>query len=127
MNKNKPILLILDDDDAIRESLIDFFDDRGWLVIGAPTAEVALELIDEYKPNCALVDIRLPGMDGIDFLRIINQKQLTLSCIICTGSPEYSPPTDVLNFPQVSKRVFAKPITDLTLLEQALKTQLNHD
>ncbi len=124
MNKLAPMVLILDDDDAVRESFAYHFEDQGWRIVAAATAEEALTMMRDETPDGAIVDIRLPGMGGNDFIRAALIKHPTLACVICTGSPEYLPPGDILAMPQVSRRIFGKPVLDLTEIEEALRRQI---
>ncbi len=117
-------ILILDDDEAVRESFRDFFEDRGWQVHAAPTAEDALALLEHQPIDGAVVDIRLPGMDGNAWVRVVSQRHPTLACVICTGSPEYRLPGDVTGLVQVSERVFFKPVTDLDGLAETVREQI---
>lgn len=129
------IVLILDDDDAVRESFVNFFEDRNWRVLPARTAEEALEVLQSEAPDGAIVDIRLPGMDGAMFIREVSGTHPTLACVLCTGSPEYRPPDDVAEAPQVYAKVIAKPVAEMIELEKALRLQIekcrggeiNHD
>jgi len=113
-------VLILDDDAAVRESLMDFFEDREWRVLPACSAEEALAELEYEAPHGAVVDIRLPGMDGNAFILEAARKCPAMACVIVTGSPEYRPPEDVVETSEVSASVFAKPVTDLISLEEAL-------
>ncbi len=107
-----PTVLILDDDDAVRESFQYFFEDLGWDVREAGTAEIALKEVKQDPPAGVVVDIRLPGMDGNSFIVELEKTHPNVACIICTGSPEYKPPKSVLAKPQVLDQIFAKPVTD---------------
>lgn len=113
--------MVLDDNDAVRESLEAFFEDRRGLVFPAATAEEALEILQSEKPDGATVDIRLPGMDGNDFLRKASELQPNIACVIITGSPEYRLPDDIGSMPHVAALVFAKPVSDLDALECTLR------
>ncbi len=124
MSEQRQIVLVLDDDSAVRESLSDFFEDRGWRVLPAATAEEALNLLACETPNGAVVDIRLPGMDGNEFIREVCQRNINMAYVFCTGSPKYHPPADIVALPQVSEQVFAKPVMDMSELEDALRQQI---
>ncbi len=124
MDEQPHTVLILDDDEVVRESLVDFFEDRGWRVLPTATAEDAVEVLAHETPDGALVDIRLPGMDGNAFMHAACAAHPNLACVICTGSPEYQPPGEVASLPQVSRRVFAKPLHDLAALEAELRQQM---
>lgn len=118
-------VLILDDDDAVRESLTAFFEDRGWRVLPAVSGEEALEVLDRESPDGSIVDIRLPGMDGNEFIRQAIRKCSCLAYVIVTGSPEYRLPEDVMTLPPVSDIVFAKPVVRLERVEEALLRQID--
>ena len=62
-------ILIVDDEETIRQSLIDYFEDRLWRVIEAESGEAALKMLDSESPPGAIVDIRLGGMFGDTFIR----------------------------------------------------------
>ena len=124
MSDETRTVLILDDDDAVRESLVDFFEDCGWCVLSAANAEDAIELAARESPDGAVVDVRLPGIDGNEFLRIATKAHPTLACVLITGSPEYRPPKDVATLPQLFQKVFIKPIHDLNALDKALRNQV---
>ena len=124
MSKRPPGVLILDDDDVIRESFVDYFEDRGWNVVSAGTAEAALKLVAALHPEGAVVDIRLPGMNGNAFMRAASRTHPRMAFVICTGSPQYAPPLDVGSSPQVAGHVYAKPVHDLAKLEETLRRQI---
>jgi CheY-like chemotaxis protein len=123
MSKEMPKLLFLDDDEALRESLVDYFEDCGWSVFEAGTAEEAFKLLESEELDCVVVDIRLPGMDGNAFIKSASASYADLKFVICTGAPEYCLPQELMDLPQVSNRVFIKPILDLSILEEAVREQ----
>ncbi len=124
MSQQTQTVLILDDDEAVRESLMYHFEDCGWRVLLAATAEEAFDVLAHETPAGVVVDIRLPGMDGNDFIREVCRRNINMACVICTGSPQYRPPDDITTLPQVSKQVFAKPVENLAELEESLHRQL---
>ena len=69
-----------------------------------------MELLDTESPGCAIVDIRMGGMTGDDFIRKACRKRPGMVFVICTASPGYRVPTDLLDLPNVYKKVFKKPI-----------------
>lgn len=113
-------ILILDDDQAVRESFVDYFEDCLWQTIQAGSAEEALKILEIESPLAALVDIRLPGMDGNEFIRKASRQKPEMAFVVCTGSPEYVVPPDLLELPCVSSRLFKKPVTGLIDLENEL-------
>ena len=120
MNKLNKTVLIVDDEEYIRQSFFDYFEDRLWYPLTAQSGEEALEILARTSPRCAIVDIRLGGMDGDAFIREASRKKSQTVFVICTGSPEYDIPVDVRALPNVSDRVFIKPVIDMAGLEKEL-------
>jgi len=111
-------ILILDDEQTVRESFADYFEDRLWRPVQAESAEEALKMLENETPIAAVVDVRLPGMDGNDFIREVCRRNIRMASVICTGSPEYTVPNDLVALSCVSNHLFKKPITDLADLEK---------
>src|SRR3989338_3823907 len=70
-------ILVVDDETTMLETLSSFFGSRGYQLMTAASAEAALKLISETQPALALIDIKLPGMNGIELLKIIKRKYPT--------------------------------------------------
>ena len=120
MYKASKTVLIVDDELFIRQSFIDYFEDRLWFPMAAQSGEEALTILDKESPRCAIVDIRLGNMDGNDFIREAYKKRPQMAFVICTGSPEYDIPEDIRKIPCVSEYIFTKPVTDIGRLEAEL-------
>jgi two-component system response regulator AtoC len=82
-------ILVADDDLAIRLMLKTFLEDEGYNVSEAATGEDALEALRSGQYQLVLLDMRLPGMNGIEVLKQIKDKQGEVPVIIMTahGSP----------------------------------------
>ena len=65
----QPKILVVDDDESIRELISLALEDDGLDVISAPEGESALQMIPEIKPDLILLDTRMPVMDGREFAR----------------------------------------------------------
>ena len=93
-------------------------------VFGVPcrreSGEKALEIMEKESPDGAIVDIRMRGMDGNAFIRKAVLKRPETAFVICTGSPEYDIPADLLRLTGVSGHIFKKPVTDPAGLEEEL-------
>lgn len=111
-------VLILDDEEVIRQSFVDYFEDSAWQTIEASSAEEALVMLDDHEPDAVVVDIRLPGMDGNDFIRNALTRDGKTAFVVCSGSPSYGMPKDLLSIPRVSGCFFRKPVTNLKRLEE---------
>ncbi|MBI5641844.1 MAG: sigma-54-dependent Fis family transcriptional regulator [Deltaproteobacteria bacterium] len=78
-------VLIVDDEKDIRDALEGVFKDEGFTVVTAGSAEESLRKLDSKVPDMVLLDIWLPGMDGIEALKIIKLKYPTLPIIMISG------------------------------------------
>ena len=120
MNEAVKTILILDDEPSIRDSFAAYFEDRLWQPIQVESAEHALEILEKTPISGVIVDIRLRGMDGNAFIRKAYTKHPNTAFVVCTGSPEYDVPMDLLKLPRVSNQVFRKPVFDMSKLERNL-------
>ncbi len=116
MSGHQKIVLVVEDESFIRESFADYFEDCHWQALLAESGEQALQLLDKESPHGAIVDIRLPGMDGNTFIRKAYRKKPKLVFIICTGSLEYEIPTYLQNLSRVSQKLFIKPVVEMSKL-----------
>jgi len=82
---NKSVILIVDDEEGIRESLSGIFEDEGYDVLTAGSGEEALKLLKEQSPDLILLDIWLPGIDGIQTLKEIKDIKAGLPVIMISG------------------------------------------
>lgn len=78
-------ILIVDDEASIRQSLGAILADEGYEILTAMSGEDALKVIEEELPNLVLLDIWLPGMDGIETLKAIKAEHPQLRVIIMSG------------------------------------------
>jgi two-component system alkaline phosphatase synthesis response regulator PhoP len=65
----KAAILVIEDDPEIRELMAVNFAREGWLIIAAEDGEKGLSLLESSRPSCIILDIMLPGMDGLEVLR----------------------------------------------------------
>jgi DNA-binding response OmpR family regulator len=78
-------LLIVDDEEDVREFAANFFRKRKVEVITASSGEESLEILEKKKPNLVLLDIKMSGIDGIETLRRIKEKDKNIKVIMVTG------------------------------------------
>ena len=68
------MILIVDDDPQIVELLRTYLLGEGWNVVSATNGEKALEMVDRYPPDLVILDIMLPGMEGMEVCRRIRSR-----------------------------------------------------
>ncbi|MEZ0536448.1 response regulator [Caldicellulosiruptoraceae bacterium PP1] len=86
-------VLIVDDEKLIREGLkkiIEKIDDKFVIVGEAKNGLDALEKINQSQPDIAIIDIKMPIMDGLELLKRINQENLKVKMIILSGHDEFA-------------------------------------
>ena len=75
MNKLK--VVIADDEAIIRLDISEMLTEAGYEVIGeAPNGKEAIDLVRKLKPDLAILDVQMPGMDGIEASGVINEEML---------------------------------------------------
>jgi len=80
-----PSVLIVDDEPSILKTLGGLLSDEGFEVITAPNGYEALKIIDTESPDLVLLDIWMPGIDGIETLKEIRKENPYIQVIIITG------------------------------------------
>ena len=80
-------ILIVDDDPDIRELLEDYLGDQGYRVIAVPTADAFRNALAEHAPDVVLLDVGLPGEDGLSLARHVRE-HLDVGIIMVSGAGE---------------------------------------
>jgi DNA-binding NtrC family response regulator len=83
--KTKGRILIVDDDLAVRDSLSRWFTSEGYAAQSVAGAREALEAIEQRDFDIALMDIKMPGMDGMELQARLQDADPELTVIIMTG------------------------------------------
>jgi two-component system response regulator (stage 0 sporulation protein F) len=81
-------LLIVDDQFGIRVLLKEVFEKDGYETYEASNGKQALKLIEEKQPHLVLLDMKIPGMDGLEILREIRERNLDANVIMMTAYGE---------------------------------------
>ncbi|MCK6484917.1 MAG: sigma-54 dependent transcriptional regulator [Phycisphaerae bacterium] len=85
MEQSQSSILVVDDEFSVRDSLYNWFRKDGFDVIAVESAADALRVAQEKHIDVALVDIKMPGMDGIELQARVNAIDPTITVIIITA------------------------------------------
>ncbi len=115
-------VLLVDDEPAILANLEAYFEDEGFAILKAESGEEAVVILVKESVDAAIVDMRLPGIDGNEVMRQALVGGAKCKFIIHTGSNEYRVPDDLVTLGVSMENVFLKPIKDMAILAQAVRT-----
>ena len=90
-------IIVIDDDEAIRKSIATVLEGAGYLVDTAKNGKEAIEKTSSGFYNLALIDIRLPDMEGTQLLTAINKTTPKMIKIMLTGYPSMQNAIDAVN------------------------------
>lgn len=79
------LVLIVDDEEGIRETLSDIFKDEGYDVITASSGEEAIKLLKENSPDIVFLDVWLSGIDGIETMKELKSLNPTMPVVMISG------------------------------------------
>jgi DNA-binding response OmpR family regulator len=108
-------ILVVEDEDETREGLVRMLEGQGYDVRGAGSAEHADHWLSASSFDLALLDIGLPGMDGVEFLRWALRRNPTLAVIMTTGVDRIETALECLK--GGARGYLVKPIDPLFLME----------
>ena len=90
-------ILVVDDDESIRKTMKAILEDEGYLVDLAGTGSEAIQKTEEKAYNVALLDIRLPDMEGVKLLKLMKDTVPRTRKIMVTGYPSMQNAIEALN------------------------------
>jgi DNA-binding NtrC family response regulator len=116
----KARVLIVDDDESIRKALTAVLEEEGYIVDTAQSGNEAIEKCSKNYYNLALIDIRLPDMEGTKLLSAMKQDTPPMVKIIVTGYPSLSNAIEAVN--KGADAYLLKPLA----MDDVLKTIREH-
>jgi len=119
-----PVVLVIDDDAAVRDALRDLFESVGLRV---RVFESAREFVRAERPNvpcCLVLDVRLPGQSGLDLQRELNERKTALPVVFLTGHGDI--PISVCAMKAGAIEFLTKPFREQDLLD-AVQAALDRD
>ncbi|MCO7224198.1 response regulator [Pleionea sp. CnH1-48] len=116
----KNSVLIVDDEPAIRLNLAIFLQDESFNVVVAESAEEGFSVLEQTPASVGIVDLRLPGLDGHQFIIKAHQKYPDMKFIIHTGSHEFQLTDELKAIGLTANNIWLKPVLQMDKLVDAI-------
>lgn len=120
----KKKVLIVDDQNGIRVLLMEVFSNEGYETYQASNGKLALEIARTHSPDLVLLDMKIPGMDGLDILKHLKNIDPSIKVIMMTAYGELDMIKEATDLGALMH--FTKPF-DIDELRMAVNTELKHD
>ncbi len=114
MASDKGVVHIIDDDDALRESLVFLLRTAGIEGKGYASAKAFLDALPDLSLSCVITDVRMPDMSGIDLLRRLKELKIAAPVIVVTGHGDVALAVEAMKIGAVD--FLEKPFDDEVLL-----------
>lgn len=119
MSPDPTCLLTIDDDERLRRSLAAYFEDAGMTVYEAGDGESGLALFESVQPDIVLVDLNMPGMNGLEVVAELARRSPGTPAIVVSGTADLNDAVEA-----VHRGVWdfvTKPIVSFPALENTIK------
>lgn len=110
-------VLLVDDEDLVRAGHAQVLKNAGWVVIAEGDPNVARRRLAVETFDVIVTDLAMPGMSGLDLLRIAREYDLDVPVVILTGRPDLQSAMDAMQYGAF--RYLGKPVSPAALLEVA--------
>lgn len=121
--KTQPVVLSIDDDQFVRESLANFLEDFGFAVLQAGDGEEGLEVFAANRPDMVLVDLRMPRMDGLQVLARVREIAPETPIMVVSGAGDIRDVVEALR--RGAWDYLIKPIQDMNILLHSVQSCLD--
>jgi CheY-like chemotaxis protein len=117
-----PLVLVIDDEPLVRFSLAAFLEDCGFQCLQAGDGREGLEAFARTRPALVLTDLRMPHMDGFQFVERLMALDPAMPVVAITGTGDASAGEEVVRLG--ARTCLFKPFHDLTVLAETLRSIL---
>ncbi len=114
-------VLVVDDESTIRDMLIEFLTNHGFTAEGAEDGPKALALARRIKPQVILLDVAMPGMNGLETLKKLQEQSSGAAVIMISGHADHEMALQALDLGAYD--FIQKPL-DFKYLERTLITRI---
>lgn len=109
-----PKVVVIDDDTVVRRSITAYLEDLGYDVHEGTDGRTGLDLVRAVQPDAVLVDLRMPGIDGLDVLRELTAERPDMPTIVVSGTGVMQDAIEAVR--RGAWDFILKPIMDLDVL-----------
>ncbi|MCF6248250.1 MAG: sigma 54-interacting transcriptional regulator [Desulfobacula sp.] len=115
-------ILIIDDEPIMLENMTVYLEDSGFSIIQALDGKTGLEAFKNQQPDLVLLDLRMPGIDGLEVLSRLKKRSPETPVIVVTGEGGMGDAVSALRLGAYD--FITKPVLDMALLEHNVKEAL---
>ena len=115
-------LLVIDDDVGVRQSIVTYLEDSGFVVNDAPDGASGLELFQHFTPDLVVTDLKMPGLDGLSLLKKLHQHYPDLPLIVISGAGVVGDVVEALRLGAIDYLI--KPIVDMEMLVLSIRRSI---
>lgn len=108
------VVFVIDDQESVRHALAEMLTVFGFTVETYDSANSFLRALDPVRPGCAVADVRMPGMDGIELMRELQRRNIALPVVLISGHADV--PMAVAGIKAGAEDFIEKPIDDVQLV-----------
>lgn len=117
------VVHLIEDDEGVRQGLAFLLTASGFAVRVYESAVAFLDALATVQPGCVVTDVRMPGIDGLELQRQLNDRRIGLPVIVMTGHGDVPLAVEAMKAGAID--FLEKPFSDETLLS-AIRTALNN-
>lgn len=123
MSSRQIRVLVVDDESDFRQLMTFWLESKGYMILAASEGETGVRLAKENSPDIIFMDLRMPGMDGVETIRRIREFNKDVPIIIISAYTDDPKATDAMSYGVSGVFYKGKDFTEsLSLLEAALRT-----
>ncbi len=117
-------LLVIDDNEALRESVANYLEDLEYRVLSAENGRVGLEIVAREHPDLVLTDLRMPEMGGLEVLKRAKKISPGMPLIVISGTGNMADSIQALKLGAWD--YILKPVEDMAIIAHAVEKGLEH-
>lgn len=117
-------ILVVDDERLTRISLADFLQEAGYETVSTGDGESAIRLQEKQPFDVCIVDIRLPGIDGVETILSLHRIEPQTRFIVYTGSPQFALSPALKKIGLSRNQVVRKPVFDMNVFIRLITSEI---